>query len=535
MARRPPPSGTRNGRSRAERPRTERPRETTHAEHPRRERPAASRARVPARGKAPGKERRAFSPARTPGRVERGGDPTWAESLSQALTAPQRDRDERGIADSLTHGLHTYPARLHPAMARHLTEALLAARAGASPEAPATILDPFCGAGTVLVEARRAGARAVGVDANPLAVLIARAKTWTAPAARRAALRRIGRDLAAAAWNEGKAARRADYQPAPLRVPAGVDPLARSRSLEGWFAPHVRRELEFLATRIDDLRAGDAELADLLTAVLSSILYKVSRRASDTDPSRVERHVGRGAAARLFGERVELLCKGLDALARASGAPMPAVHRGDARHLDQAGIEPASIDFVITSPPYAGTYDYAEQHQLRLDFLAMPARRFREAEIGSREQFAGDAEQRRRARRRYKRALGAALDEMARVLAPGGLAAVILGDSVAGDRAVHVGEILREAAEERFALLAWAWQERPKLGSLEHQAFGDEPKREHVFLLARRDQPAPAARATPPARRATPPARTAPARPGSTRPRVAPRARRAPRRPPRPS
>jgi SAM-dependent methyltransferase len=458
-------------------------------------RPDARKSRPDELGAAPGKERRAFSPARTPGRIERGGDPAWAEILAQAIVAPQRDRAERGIAESFTHGVHTYPARLHPALARHVMAAVIearpAARSGeARPAAPhgqpqASILDPFCGAGTVLVEARRAGARAVGVDANPLAVLIARAKTWTAPPARRAALRRLGRELSAAAWNEGKAARRADYQPTPLRVPAGVDPLTRSRSLEGWFAPHVRRELEYLATRIDEIRADDAEMADMLTVVLSSILYKVSRRASDTDPSRVERHVGRGAAARLFGERSELLCKGLETLARVSHAPMPIVHRGDARHLDQVGIGTASIDAVLTSPPYAGTYDYVEQHQLRLDFLGLPVSRFREAELGARQQFAGDAEQRRRARRRYKRALGAALAEIGRVLVPGGLAAVVLGDSVAGDRAVWADEVMREAATDHFELGAWAWQERPKLGSLEREAFGDDPKREHIFLLTR--------------------------------------------------
>ena len=464
----------------------------------------------------PGKERRAFTPARTPGRIEHGGHPLWAEILTRALTAPQRDRDQDAVSDSLTHGLHTYPARLHPAMARQLTVALVEARAAAAP-GQATILDPFCGAGTVLVEARRAGARAVGVDANPLAILIARAKTWTTPMVRRAALRRVGRDLSAAAWNEGKAARRADYEATPLRAPSGMDPVARSRALEGWFAPHVRRELEFLATGIDDLRLEDPDLADVLTAVLSSILYKVSRRASDTDPSRVQRSVGRGAAARLFGERVELLCKGLAELTRASKAPIPEVHRADARHLDQAGIEPGSVDIVITSPPYAGTYDYVEQHQLRLDFLAMPASRFHAAEIGSREQFTGEPEQRRRARRRYKRALGAALDEMARVLVPGGLVAVILGDSVAGDRAVWADEVMREVAEEHFVPVAWAWQARPKLGTREHEAFGDQPKREHIFLLARRGAPAP-----------TPPAPSAPATRGSTRPRDGLRDRRSP-------
>jgi tRNA G10 N-methylase Trm11 len=34
------------------------------------------------------------------------------------------------------------------------------------------ILDPFCGSGTALVEARANGLRAVGVDLNPLAVSV---------------------------------------------------------------------------------------------------------------------------------------------------------------------------------------------------------------------------------------------------------------------------------------------------------------------------------------------------------------------------
>ncbi|WP_152629989.1 hypothetical protein [Haliangium ochraceum] len=446
-----------------------------------------------------GGQRRAFSPAREHGRVQRSGDPEWSEVLARALTAPQRDSNG-SVAESLTHALHTYPARLHPATARQLVSKLLPA-APAAPAADAdapgadqtsaegalkTVIDPFCGAGTVLVEARRVGALALGVDANPLAALIARAKTWTAPAHRRALLRKLGRELSAATWNEGKAARRADYEPAPLRLPAGVDPVVRSQRLEGWFPPHVRRELEFLATGIDDVRGQDPELADVLVVVLSSILYKVSRRASDTDPRRVERRIGRGMAARYFGQRVELLVKGLDALASSSDGPPPVVHTGDARKLDELELAPASVSLAVTSPPYAGTYDYAEQHRLRLDFLGLPAGRFRAAELGSRQQFAGDGALKRRARRRYKRALGGAMEALARVLVPGGWAAVILGDSVAGDRAMWADEVLEEAASEYFSLRASAWQERGKLGSLEYEAFGDAPKREHIFLIERR-------------------------------------------------
>src|SRR5690606_35411299 len=123
---------------------------------------------------------------------------------------------------------------------------------------PASLLDPFCGSGTKLVEARRAWIRCVGVDLNPLAIWIARAKTWTAPARRREALRARAEAVAAAAREEGKAARRAGGGPAWFRRPE------RNRALSGWFAPHVRRELEQLAAAIDEIEGDDAELAGIL-------------------------------------------------------------------------------------------------------------------------------------------------------------------------------------------------------------------------------------------------------------------------------
>ena len=45
-----------------------------------------------------------------------------------------------------------------------------------------TVVVPFCGSGTVLVEARLSGRRAIGVDANPLATELAGLKTRGPPA-----------------------------------------------------------------------------------------------------------------------------------------------------------------------------------------------------------------------------------------------------------------------------------------------------------------------------------------------------------------
>ena len=62
--------------------------------------------------------------------------------------------------------------------------------------AGALLVDPFCGSGTTLVEARFFGVCALGLDLSPLAVLIARAKTWTVSPTRRRALRETAHHLA---------------------------------------------------------------------------------------------------------------------------------------------------------------------------------------------------------------------------------------------------------------------------------------------------------------------------------------------------
>ena len=69
----------------------------------------------------------------------------------------------------LTHGLHPYPARMVPQIAARLLERY------ASPGDWA--LDPFCGSGTVLVEARLHKINSIGLDINPLACLLAEVKS----------------------------------------------------------------------------------------------------------------------------------------------------------------------------------------------------------------------------------------------------------------------------------------------------------------------------------------------------------------------
>jgi site-specific DNA-methyltransferase (cytosine-N4-specific) len=71
--------------------------------------------------------------------------------------------------NELTHGIHLYPAKLNPHVARRLIN-----QYGKN---ATNMLDPFCGSGTTLVEGRLAGINVVGNDINPTALEITRAKT----------------------------------------------------------------------------------------------------------------------------------------------------------------------------------------------------------------------------------------------------------------------------------------------------------------------------------------------------------------------
>src|SRR5260370_23442124 len=99
------------------------------------------------------------------------------ERLYRATQAPVTV-DFRALAngvirpDRFTHLLHPYPAKLLPQIPYlFLRSSILS---GGSPQ---TIVDPFCGSGTVLLEAALCGHRALGADTNPLSRLISRVNT----------------------------------------------------------------------------------------------------------------------------------------------------------------------------------------------------------------------------------------------------------------------------------------------------------------------------------------------------------------------
>ena len=101
-----------------------------------------------------------------------------AVTSSRTYDLPQARMEQNGgrLAGKLrqatrysVHGLHEYKGKFNPQIARALLNCM-DLRGGDS------VLDPFCGSGTTLVEAAHLGLSAIGFDINPLAVYVANAK-----------------------------------------------------------------------------------------------------------------------------------------------------------------------------------------------------------------------------------------------------------------------------------------------------------------------------------------------------------------------
>ena len=206
----------------------------------------------------------------------------------------------------------------------------------------------------------------------------------------------------------------------------------------------------------EELDGADGKCRHLLLLVLSSIVVKVSRQPSDTAAggSRA-RAVGKGMPSRLFARRAEELARQLTTLAERvpAGTPPPDVRLCDARRL--AHLKASTVDRIVTSPPYLGTYDYAEQHARRFGWLGL-SQKSMDAEIGARRRGPADALE------VWQTDVDAFVTEFARVLKPGGFAYVVIGDSAVGTRIVTGDSAVRRAAEKSsLGVLASASQVRP--------------------------------------------------------------------------
>ncbi|MEO0458759.1 MAG: DNA methyltransferase [Cyanobacteria bacterium P01_A01_bin.114] len=211
-----------------------------------------------------------------------------------------------------------------------------------------TVLDPFAGTGTTLVECKKLGIPCVGTEANPMAHFASQAKLNWAVAPQ--PLRLHAQQLADATRSD-------------LDLLTGLQPTllpeAEKLLLRNAISHQPLRKVLTLLGRINQAHhpsfCAHERLALAKVAVLASNLrfapeISVTKRAKADAP-----------VVDLWLETMDAIAADLATVAHRSHAPSR-VYLGDARSLRQ--LPPQSIDAVITSPPYPNEKDYTRATRL---------------------------------------------------------------------------------------------------------------------------------------------------------------------------
>jgi len=375
-------------------------------------------------------------------------------------------------AERATHLLHPYPAKL----LMHIPIFFLANSILSKPGD--YVLDPFCGSGTVLLESQLAGRPAYGADCNPLARLLSRVKTTPLPSSK---LQRGITDLLGRIPSEPKS-----------ELPDVVN-------LRHWFYPHVIDQLHRIADAITVVQ--DPAMADFFRVCFSTCLRRVSladprltvpvRLKGDQYPcghwlrAKTEAHIRRLRRVNVqsvFAEILEANALRMTTLQEYDQLPPARVICSDARYLafefvrsspSVHRLPDSSVQLIITSPPYPGAQKYIRSSSLSLGWLRLCSssqlRGYKGLVIGREEYRKAEystpittglppADQRLSKIRKlspirstiagvYLNEMKVALQEMHRVLRPGGYLVIVAANNTICGRQFQLEDYLHRVAE----------------------------------------------------------------------------------------
>ncbi len=237
-----------------------------------------------------------------------------------------------------THGYHRYPAKFLPNLVKKLIEEYT--------KEDDLIADLFAGCGTTLVEAKIHGRKSIGVDINPVAELITKAK-----------INPISPDkleewynLIISSFDEFKIE---DYRDSNVH-----------ERIDYWFTSENKAKIAFLYSKI--LAVRDGTIKDFLLVSLSHILKNCSRWLQSSTKPQIDPNKKISdpfAAFRLHTK--QMLKKNTEFYSQLSKdrhlRTKCEIKLEDAR---RTSIKPNSVSAIITSPPYVTSYEYADIHQL---------------------------------------------------------------------------------------------------------------------------------------------------------------------------
>lgn len=329
------------------------------------------------------------------------------------------------------HSIHPYPAKFIANIPRELIRLL-------KPAKDLLVLDPFCGSGTTLVEAIKAGHNTLGIDLNPLACLISRVKTTP-----------VTENIEHQAALVSKQAYRA-FLKGSVRIP-------EIPRVDHWFNQGIQKALASLTNEINRQKHV---IREALQVALSSIIVRVSNQDSDTRYAAVQKNF---SSEDVFSE----FKKASSFLQRAVFSPSNdfcgRLGKATVINKDLLKVAPHEIEekvgLVITSPPYPNAYEYWLYHKYRMYWLGMNPIQVRESEIGARPHYFKKNHQ---TADDFAQQMTLCFKLLAQVMVPKSKACFLVGRSIIHGKTIDNAEILTSAASNNgFRLEAQVSREIP--------------------------------------------------------------------------
>ena len=290
--------------------------------------------------------------------------PMQAATLTNA--AAQNGLNKLRPEDRAVHGWYRFVLSFPP----HLVQDYLD-RFGVDPSC--TVLDPFCGTGTTLVECKKLGIASLGIESNPMAHFASAVKVdWSAECAKLSA---YAEKVSSSAEKTLKRQGLGEYGGLPLFAVNGAKrPSLRSlppqRScllLKDSISPLPLHRTLVLLDAIDRFgtlqqqRYGRLALANALVHTIGNLKFGpevgVGKRKEDAP------------VLEAWGRNIETIAHDLDTNAARRTVPAQ-VFKADSRSVG-AVLKPQSVDAVITSPPYPNEKDYTRTTRLESIILGL--------------------------------------------------------------------------------------------------------------------------------------------------------------------
>lgn len=251
-----------------------------------------------------------------------------------------------------THGFHKYPAKFIPHIPKWAIEKYLNGSKGK------TILDPFCGSGTTLVEGVLAGHNVIGVDIDPLSVMISKVKTTRVDVAE---LKKISNWLT----KEIKKKKKGDFKP-------------DCETIEHWFTKDAIKKLSICRTLINQIpgKFGNNKKVKDIQYLLLICLSSIIRRVSNADNESQKTYVSHTKIKEpeevnfLFQSQLNLFIERISKFSEILNPKLTSkiICSSSAQSLEKK-LKGQTIDLAITSPPYIKAIDYIYNQMVELFWI----------------------------------------------------------------------------------------------------------------------------------------------------------------------